>query len=331
MGIIVGSLEQGFIYAIMALGVYLAFRILDYPDLTVDGSFPLGAAVSALLIVKGANPFFAILCAVIAGGLAGMITGLLHTKGKINGLLAGILTMTALYSINLKVMGTSNLSLIRQDTIFTPLKTLKKYLTETFNQGLIVDWVVPVVYTAVLLFSVVLIKKIIDWFLKTDLGLAIRATGDNPEMIRSFGVSTNKSIMIGLILSNALVGLAGGIMAQYQGYADVQMGIGMIVVGLASVIIGEVIFGTKSLSRTTLAVIGGAVIYRLVIALSLNVGLSPTDLKLITAVLVIIALTFPNLSLKQKKSKLISKIQGITFSNKKSSVIGKKVRGERNA
>jgi len=299
MGIVVGSFEQGLIYAIMALGVYLAFRILNYPDLTVDGSFPLGAAVSAVFIIKGMNPYLALLLSGFAGGMAGFITGLLNTKAKIEGLLAGILSMTALYSINLKVMGTSNLSLFREETVFTPLIALK----EQFQNSWFSQWI----YVIVLFVFVFLIKKTIDWFLRTDLGLSIRATGDNPAMIRSFGVNTDKSVMVGLILSNGMVGLAGGIMAQYQGYADVQMGIGMIVIGLASVIIGEVIFGAKSIKRSTLAVMGGAIVYRIVIALALYLPwLSPTDLKLITAVIVIFALIFPNMSQKTKKKQVIA-------------------------
>lgn len=304
MGIIIGSLEQGFIFALMALGVYLAFKILNYPDLTVDGSFPMGAAVSALLIVKGINPFVALVLSGFAGGIAGLFTGILNTKAKIDGLLAGILTMTALYSINLKIMGTSNLSLFRENTIFTPLIRLKEQVLQWFgntNGAILVNqWL----YSIILLIIILFIKKMIDWFLQTDLGLAIRATGDNPSMIRSFGVNTNYSIMVGLILSNALVGLAGGMMAQYQGYADVQMGIGMIVIGLASVIIGQVIFGSKSIKRATLAVIGGAIVYRLVIALSLYLPwISPTDMKLITALIVIFALVLPNFS-KKTKNKL---------------------------
>ncbi|GBF11270.1 ABC transporter permease [Tepidibacillus sp. HK-1] len=302
MGIVIGSLEQGFIFAIMALGVYLAFRILNYPDLTVDGSFPMGAAISALLITKGVNPFLALIFAFISGGIAGLITGILHTKGKIDGLLAGILTMTALYSINLKIMGTSNLSLFRADTIFTPVGKIKEQIVQWLgatNGEAVNQWL----YSFALLFVVLLLKLAIDWFLRTDIGLAIRATGDNPSMIRSFGVNTHHSIMMGLILSNALVGLAGGMMAQYQGYADVQMGIGMIVIGLASVIIGQAVFGSKSIKRSTIAVIGGAIIYRLVIAVALYLPwLSPTDMKLITAVLVIFSLTFPSFTKRTKKT-----------------------------
>ncbi len=302
MIIIIGSLEQGLIYAIMALGVYLTFKILNFPDLSVDGSFPMGAAISALLIVNGVNPYLALLFSFIGGAIAGLVTGLLNTKGKIDGLLAGILTMTALYSINLKIMGTSNLSVFRETTIFTPLKEFKLYLIETFGSTKLILTINQWMFCIILAIFIILLKKIIDWFLQTDLGLSVRATGDNPKMIRSFGVNTNNSIIIGLMLSNALVGLAGGILAQYQGYADVQMGIGMIVIGLASVIIGYVIFGSKNIKRATFAVICGAVIYRFVIALAIYLPwIGPTDMKLITAVIVITALILPNFSNDTKK------------------------------
>ena len=302
MGIIIGSLEQGLIYGFLALGVYLAFRILDYPDLTVDGSFPMGAAISALLVTKGLDPYISLFFAGIAGGLAGLLTGLLHTKGKINGLLAGILSMTALYSINLKIMGTSNLSLFRFETIFTPLAKGKEWVVNMLGESSNLVGLTSIFYTIILFLLVFIAKKGLDWFLRTDLGLSVRATGDNPAMIRSLGVNTDQTIILGLVLSNALVGFAGGIMAQYQGYADVQMGIGMIVVGLASVIIGEVLFGSKSIERVTLAVIGGAIAYRLVIAAALYLPfISPTDMKLITAMIVIIALTIPRFSFKKMK------------------------------
>lgn len=308
MGIIIGSLEQGFIYAIMALGVYLTFKILNFPDLSVDGSFPMGAAISALLIVNGVNPYLALLFSFIGGAFAGLITGLLNTKGKVDGLLAGILTMTALYSINLKIMGTSNLSVFREKTIFTPLKEFKEYLIETFGSTNLILTINQWLFCIILVIFILALKKVIDWFLQTDLGLSIRATGDNPKMIRSFGVNTNNSIIIGLMLSNALVGLAGGILAQYQGYADVQMGIGMIVIGLASVIIGYVIFGSKNIKRATFAVICGAIIYRFVIALAIYLPwIGPTDMKLITAIIVIIALVIPNFSSDAKKKIGLSK------------------------
>lgn len=274
-----GSLELGCLYAVMALGVYLTFRILNFPDLTVDGSFTTGAAISAVLIVKGVSPLTATALAFVGGLLAGTVTGLLHTKGKINPLLSGILMMIALYSINLRIMGKANIPLLGQETVLPEGKVL---------------WVMPFVLIAV--------KLGIDWFLRTEIGLALRATGDNAKMIRSFGVNTDNTIIIGVSLSNGLVALAGSLVAQYQKSVDVQMGVGMIVIGLASVIIGEVVFGDRTVIRATLAVLLGAIVYRIVVALALRIGLQPTDMKLMTALIVIVALTLPMVrqSLKQK-------------------------------
>lgn len=290
---IIGSIEQGLIFGIMAIGVYLTFRILNYPDLTVDGSFALGGAVSAAMITSGGNPWLSTLLSLLAGGLAGAITGILHTKGKINGLLAGILTMIALYSINLRVMGKANIPLLNSDTITRQLA--ENSLVSQW--GDLKKWILILSF----LIIVLLIKWCVDWFLHTDLGMAIRSTGDNPAMIRSLGVNTDNTILIGLILSNALVGLAGGMMAQYQGYADAQMGVGMIIIGLASVIIGEVVFGSKTIFRATIAVVAGAILYRFVIAAALWAGLKPTDMKLVTAVLVVLALTLPRYLLQFRK------------------------------
>lgn len=274
-----GAAEQGLLFAIMALGVYLTFRVLDFPDLTVDGSFALGGAVAARLIVGGYPPLFATLLAVGAGALAGLFTGLLHTKGKITGLLAGILVMTALYSVNLRVMGRSNTPLLRVETLVTWFQT----------------WGLPPALGLLVVFLAlaVAVKLLLDWFLHTEMGLAIRCTGDNERMIRSLGVNTDNAKMLGLAISNGLVAFSGALVAQYQGFSDIGMGIGTIIVGLASVIIGEVLFGGSTVRRATAAVIAGAVIYRLAIALALRLGLEPTDLKIITAVLVIFALTAP--------------------------------------
>lgn len=279
----IAGIELGLIYAIMALGVYLTFRVLDFPDLTVDQSFTSGAATAAMVIINGGSPWLATAVGFVAGGLAGLITALLHTKARINGLLAGILTMTALYSVNLRLMdGKANLALLREDTVFTPLR-------EVGLQGTIGG-------VLLLLVGVLVVKVLLDWFLYTDAGLAMQATGDNPEMIRSFGVNTDGQKILGLCLSNALVGLAGALIAQYQGFADIGMGIGMIVVGLASVILGQGIFGTRTVVVATLAVVLGSVLYRLVITVALQAGLNPSDMKLISAVLVVIALVLPQLS-----------------------------------
>ena len=281
----VTAVELGLLYAIMALGVYLTFRILEFADLTVDGSYTTGAAVAAVGIVNGYHPLVASVAAFVAGMMAGSITGLLHTKANIDGLLAGILTQIGLYSINLRIMGAANISLLREDTLFSGLRE-----SGQMGSG---SWAGPAILTPVAL--VVLV--IIIWFLHTDLGLAMRATGDNAEMIRSFGVSTDTQKILGLALSNGLVALSGSLIAQYQGFADVSMGIGMIVAGLASVIIGQAILGRLTVFRAATAVVLGAVLYRIVIQLALEAGLNPNDMKLISAVLVVLALVLPQMKL----------------------------------
>lgn len=283
-----GAVEQGLLFAIMALGLYLTFRILNFADMTVDGSFALGGALAAKLIIVGVAPIWATLLAMVAGSIAGLVTGVLTTKGKINGLLAGILTMIALYSINLRIMGQANLPLLRTDTLYTFIKGLEfpglsvAGFTVFSGEGLI------------FLLLVAVIVALIVWFLHTDFGLDLRATGDNPTMIRSFGADTDATTLWGLALSNSLVACAGALVAQYQGFADVNMGIGMIVIGLASVIVGEVLFGSRTILRAAIAVALGSVVYRLVIMLALDAGLEASDMKLITAVIVVAALTFPN-------------------------------------
>lgn len=274
-----GSIEQGLVYGILALGVYITFRVLNFPDLTVEGSFPLGAAVSATLIVAGWHPLAALGAAAAAGMAAGLLTGLLHTKMRITGLLAGILTMTALYSINLRIMGRPNVPLLRQPTIFTNLS----------------DWGFSHPSQALIVFAVVALalKLLLDWFLATEAGLAMRATGDNPDMIRSFGVSTETMTVLGLALANGLVSFAGALTAQYQGYADVGMGLGMIVVGLASVILGNALLRPSTVPRGTLGALLGSVVYRLAIFFALRAGFAPTDLRIVTAAIVILALSAP--------------------------------------
>ncbi len=275
----IGAIELGLIYGVMALGVYLTFRVLNFPDLTVDGSFTTGAAVAASLITAGQNPVLATLAGGAAGLVAGAITGLLHTKGRIDGLLAGILTMIALWSINLRIMGKANLPLLRAETIFTPLK----------DAGVLGTWA----GIGIILVAVILLKIVIDWFLSTDLGLSIQATGNNEQMIRSFGVNTDGTKILTLALSNGLVALCGALVAQYQGFADISMGIGLILIGLASVILGQAIFGQRFIWLASLAVVLGAIIYRLIIFFALQAGLNPNDMKLVTAVLVVAALLLP--------------------------------------
>ncbi|GAA4859203.1 ABC transporter permease [Paenibacillus vulneris] len=278
------SVELGLIYAIMALGVYITFRILDFPDLTVDGSFTTGGAIASVMIAGGSSPLLATVLAFVGGVLAGACTGLLHTKAKINSLLAGILMMIALYSINLRIMGKSNIPLLGEDTLLTGVNVL---------------YVMP--------FVVIIVKLALDWFLYTDLGLSLRATGDNQRMIRSFGVNTDSTIIVGVSLSNGLVALSGALVAQYSAFAEITMGVGMIVIGLASVIIGEALFGARTVIWATLSVVLGAVLYRLIVALALRVGLEATDMKLMTALIVIVALALPMVRKRFKQKALIRK------------------------
>ncbi|WP_070119411.1 ABC transporter permease [Bacillus marinisedimentorum] len=298
---IFGSVESGIIYAIMALGVYISFRILDFPDLTVDGSFVTGAAVAAIMITTGSSPVLATFAGAGAGFAAGTITGLLHTKGKINPLLSGILMMIALYSINLRIMGRPNVPLLNQETGMTAVGEWSAALgIDGALNGLygmiFTESYLPATWGILLAMIVVTfsIKLLLDWFLKTEIGLALRATGNNKQMIRSHSANTDRYIVAGLGLSNGLVAFSGALIAQYSSFADVGMGIGMIIIGLASVIIGEALFGTKSIARTTLAVIGGAVIYRIVVSMALRVEFLETgDMKMITAAIVVLALIVP--------------------------------------
>jgi putative tryptophan/tyrosine transport system permease protein len=281
-----GAIEQGLVYGIMVIGVYLTFRILDFPDLTVDGSLPLGASISAVAITSGINPYYSLIFALLGGFVAGMVTAILNTKFKILHLLASILTMIALYSINIRIMGGPNIALLGSDTVFDAL----------ISKG------VPGQYAGIVVFGVfaLCVTAFIVWFLKTELGMAILATGDNPKMITSLGVNTHAVIILGVGLSNGLVALSGALIAQNQGAADVGMGIGTIIAGLASVIIGETIFGRGTIARAFIAALLGSIVYRLAIALALGLefrgfSFNPSDLNLITAVLVIIALIAPNI------------------------------------
>lgn len=291
-----GSIEQGLVYGIMALGVYLTYRVLNFPDLTVEGSFPLGAAVSATLIVAGVDPLLSVAAATLCGLLAGLVTGLLHTKMRISGLLAGILTMTALYSVNLRIMGRPNVALLRQPTLFSELSA------RGFDH--------PLQALVVFALAALALKVLLDWFLATELGLAMRATGDNQDMIRSFGVSTDAMVNLGLAMANGLAALAGALTAQYQGYADVGMGLGMIVVGLASVIIGNALLRPTTVARGTLGALMGSIVYRLAIFFALRAGFAPTDLRIVTAVLVIVALAMP--ALKDGLVRKRSAVRGAT-------------------
>jgi putative ABC transport system permease protein len=281
-----GALEQGLAYGIMAIGVFISFRILDFPDLTVDGSLPLGAAVSAVAITSGVNPYLSLILAIVAGSMAGWVTAILNTKFKILHLLASILTMIALYSVNIRIMGGPNIALIGARSVFDPVISLG----------------IPAHLASLLVFAVfaVAVVILVIWFLRTEFGQAMLATGDNPQMITSLGVNTHFIIIAGVGLSNGLVALSGALIAQNQGAADVGMGIGTIIAGLASVIVGETLFGTASVARSIIAALLGSVAYRLAIAFALGFewggfSFSPSDLNLITALLVVGAMSAPHL------------------------------------
>lgn len=280
LDLVLSTVSQGLLWAIMALGVFLTFRVLDIADLSVEGTFPLGAAVAATLVDAGHSVWFAMLIALIAGCIGGTVTALLTTKLKIPALLSGILTMIGLYSVNLMIMGKANVPLLRAETVFTLTEDLfgVSSVVATLIVGLIATTVVGV---------------IMYWFFGTVLGTAIRATGCNPQMARAQGINTNVMVILGLLISNGLVALSGALVAQSNGFADVGMGTGTIVIGLASVIIGEVLFGTRSFKNWLISVVLGSVVYRAVIAIVLELGMPPNDLKLFTAVLVAIALSLP--------------------------------------
>ncbi len=287
MDLIIPTIAQGLLWSVLAIGVYLTFRVLDVADLTVEGSFPLGAAVAAALLVDGWSPIPAIFVACFAGMLSGVVTGILTTRFKIPALLSGILTMIALYSVNLRVMGKANLPLLGVDTLFTQFGWISEdKQTVIFAVGLVV---------------VLLVGAFCYWFFGTEIGAAIRATGFNPNMIRANGVNTDVTVILGLLLSNGLVAISGALVAQSNGFADVGMGVGTIVIGLASVIIGEVLFGTPSFWRCLISVVLGSVVYRIVIAVVLQMGMPPNDLKLFTAILVAAALALPLLQGKVKE------------------------------
>lgn len=284
--ILIGAIELGLVFGVMALGVYITYRVLDFSDLTVDGSITLGAAVAAVVISRGYSPWVGLALGPLAGALAGAITGFLHARMNIAPLLAGILTMTGLYSVNLRIMGRANISLLGTPTVADSLSALA----------------IPPQYRW-LIFGVLLVGVItwfLSWLFQTELGLALRATGDNEAMVKSQGVNVNAMKILGLALGNALVALAGAAMAQLQGFADMGMGVGTIVSGLAAVIIGETLMATRTTRRALIAVVCGSLTYRIIISLALRLGLRTTDLKLVTAVLVVIALSLSKFNVKNK-------------------------------
>lgn len=281
MTLVIGSVQLGFIYGLLALGIYISFRILNIPDLTADGSFTLGLSVSAVMTVAG-HPFLGILLAIATGAAAGAVTGLLQTKIKIHPILAGILTMTSLYSVNLYILGSrSNLSLIGGKTIFSQMLSWLPADKE------LVKTVIPLMFC-------LLCTGVLIWFFKTHLGLCIRATGNNEDMVRASSINVNAMKITALAVSNACVGLSGAVLAQYQGYADINSGIGMVVVGLASAIIGEAIFGRRSLTLGLISAVFGSLLYRFIIAAALRSSIFPAyALRIVSAVIVVVALSIP--------------------------------------
>ncbi len=285
-----GAIEHGLVFSLMALGVFLTFRALDFPDLSVDGSLPLGAAVSALLITKGFDPYLSVAMAALAGFGAGAITALLNTKLKILNLLAGILTMIGLYSINLRIMGMPNIPLLGYETVFYSAGVYGDFSPDSLHR-VIYDFYCD--------------DMCLFWcgFFHTDIGLALRATGDNIKMVKAQGVNTDRMIFFGVALSNAFVAMSGALVAQSLGFADVNMGIGTVVAGLASVIVGEAVLSSSSVLKAVIGVVLGSMIYRMAVAFALSVELgpiklSPGDLNLITAIIVVVALTFPGVRKK---------------------------------
>ena len=297
MTLLLSAWTIGLILSLLALGVYISYRVFRFADITADGSITFGAAVAASMLTSGVNPIAASAAAFVAGTVAGVCTGILHTRFRINQLLSGILVMTALYSINLHVMGRSNVPLLAAKTLSTDAQRLGQWITG-HDATTLLGWPVSARDLGSLLLSgaIVLVVAVIAYFFfNTNLGSAMRASGDNEQMIRALGVSVENMIVLGLAISNGLVALSGALLAQYQGFADVQMGIGMIVWGLASVIIGRALTGSDSVGLALTGTIMGSVLFRLIIALALRWGLNPNDLKLVTAIFVFGALVLPTL------------------------------------
>lgn len=293
MTLVTSTIGQGLLWGILALGLYLSFRILNFPDMTVEGTFPFGAAVCVTALIHGASPLLATLFSFIAGMITGAVTGLLYTKGRIPILLAGILTMTGVYSVNLRILGKANVGLLNYATL----------LTNAFFNKLPANF--PTIILG-LIFAIVIVV-LLSLFLNTDLGQAFIATGDNEKMARSLGINTDNMKILGLMVSNGLIGLAGGLLAQNGGYADVNMGIGTMVIGLAAIIIGEVVYGNLSLTGRLVAVVIGSILYRLVLLLVLQLGFSTNDFKLISAIILAICLMLPLFQEKFNVRKLLKR------------------------
>ncbi len=306
MTLLVSALTMGLILALLALGVYVSFRIFNIPDMTAEGSVTLGASVAAAIMVSGHNAVLATVAAVVAGTIAGAITGILATKCKINPLLSGILVMTGLYSVNLHVMGKSNIPLLEVTTLATYAEKFGARIFGGTADLNVAGWAVSVRDMSMLLgilLLVVAVCVLMYFFFRTDLGTAMRATGDNPHMICALGVSVDAATIFGLAISNGMIALCGALIAQYQGFADVQMGVGMVVLGIASVIIGEALIGTRTVGLLITGTVMGSVLFRLLVAIALRWGLSPNDLKLITAIFVFAALVMPNLARRMRTNR----------------------------
>ncbi len=306
MTLLIGAWTVGLILSLLALGVFISFRVFHFPDISADGSITLGASVAAVLLVTGVNPIAATGAAFAAGLLSGAVTGILHAKFNIHKLLSGILVMTALYSVNLHVMGRSNIPLMSATTLTTFAEQIGSYILGSGEILLVWGWEVSRRDASVLvmaLFLTSLVGLAMYAFFRTNLGTAMRGTGDNAQMIRALGVSDKNMTVLGLSVSNGLIALSGALLSQYQGFADVQMGVGMVVWGLASVIIGEALVRTPSLGLTITGAVMGSVLFRLMVAIALRWGLNPNDLKLITAVFVFAALILPTLLEKIRESR----------------------------
>ncbi len=303
MSLVIAALTLGLILSLLSLGMLVSFRIVKFTDITVDGSITLGASVAAVCIVNGWSPWLATLLAIAAGTLAGAVTGLLHTKFKIQELLAGILVMTALYSVNLRIMGRSNIPLLNARVISNPLNLMFRQLGGG-DKLQFAGWSISTSDLAAFSSSLLICITaglVMFYFLKTHFGVGLRATGCNPQMVRAQGINHKRNVIIGLAVSNGLVALAGALLAQYQGFADVQMGIGMMVWGLASIIIGEALVGRTGIGFVLCGTILGTILFRLLIAIALRWGLNPNDLKLVTAFFVFVALVIPQWFGKLKK------------------------------
>lgn len=289
MNLLISAIGQGLIWATLGFGLFLTFRILDFPDMTVEGTFPLGAATAVTLISSGVSPIIATIGAALVGSLAGLVTGVLYTKGKIPILLAGILTMTAAYSVNLRIMGQANRSLLGKNSLFS--YDFLHVLPRNF----------PVIVIGLIV--IVLLTIFLARFLKTELGQSFIVTGDNPKMARSLGINTDNMTILGLMIANGLIGLGGALVAQNNGFADVNMGVGTIVVALASIIIGEVVFtDTLTLTERLITIIIGSIFYRFVLVVVLYIGFNADDLKLVSAIILGLALMLPGIRAKLRLS-----------------------------